>query len=170
MQDEQQPVVKMPPARVIEMQSRGDGEMSIDEIRELILILDQTSIAELELQRDDCKLNLRKSVSARQDKMETGSSSGNFTSQEENTPTVSENTAEVVAPMVGTFYEAPAPDAPPFVKLGDHVVAGQTLCILEAMKLMNEIKAEFDGTIVDILVENAEPVEYGQKLFLIEKD
>ena len=72
--------------------------------------------------------------------------------------------------MVGTFYASPAPDAPAFVKLGDRVAQGQTLCILEAMKLMNEIKSESAGTIVDILVGNAEAVEYGQTLFLIEKD
>lgn len=170
LQDEQRPVVKLPPARVIEMQSRGDSEMNIDEIRELILMLDQTSIAELELQKDDCKLTLRKSVSTGQDKIETGSGSGNPVFQEENTPPTGQNIAEVVSPMVGTFYASPAPDAPAFVKLGDRVAQGQTLCILEAMKLMNEIKSESAGTIVDILVGNAEAVEYGQTLFLIEKD
>jgi oxaloacetate decarboxylase alpha subunit len=169
LRDGQQPVVKMPSARVIEMQNRGDSEMNIDEIRELILMLDKTSIAELELQRDDCKLSLRKTVSSGQNKTETSSSSGNPVSGEEDMP-IGENVTEVVAPMVGTFYAAPAPDAPPFVKVGDHVAPGQTLCILEAMKLMNEIKSEVAGTIVDILVENAEPVEYGQTLFLIEND
>jgi oxaloacetate decarboxylase alpha subunit len=170
LQDGQQPVVKMPSARLIEMQSRGDSEMNIDEIRELILMLDQTSVAELELQRDDCKLSLRKTVSAGQNKTETSSSSGNPVSAEENIPVASQNITEVVSPMVGTFYAAPAPDAPAFVKLGDRVAQGQTLCILEAMKLMNEIKSEVSGTIVDILVGNAEAVEYGQALFLIEKD
>ena len=159
----------MPSARVIEMQSRGDSEMNIDEIRELILMLDKTSIAELELQRDDCKLSLRKTVSSGQNKTEISSSSGNPVSGEEDTPT-GENVTEVVAPMVGTFYAAPAPDAPDFVQLGDRVAPGQTLCILEAMKLMNEIKSETAGTIVDILVGNAEPVEYGQTLFRIEND
>ncbi len=72
--------------------------------------------------------------------------------------------------MVGTFYAAPSPDAPPFVKVGDQVDRGQTLCIVEAMKLMNEIKAENAGVVVDILVDNAEPVEYGQPIFLIEKE
>ena len=133
-------------------------------------MLDQTSVAELELQRDDCKLSLRKTVSAGQNKIETSSSSGNPVSAEENIPVASQNIAEVVSPMVGTFYAAPAPDAPAFVKLGDRVAQGQTLCILEAMKLMNEIKSEVAGTIVDILVGNAEAVEYGQTLFLIEKD
>ena len=70
--------------------------------------------------------------------------------------------------MVGTFYRAPAPDADPYVKVGDIVEVGQPLCIIEAMKLMNEIEAETRGRIRDILVENAEPVEYGQPLFRVE--
>lgn len=74
----------------------------------------------------------------------------------------------VKAPIVGTFYASSSPDAPPYVKVGDTVAAGQVLCIIEAMKLMNEIEAEQGGTIREILVKNAEPVEYGQTLFIIE--
>jgi acetyl-CoA carboxylase biotin carboxyl carrier protein len=74
----------------------------------------------------------------------------------------------VPAPMVGTFYRAPSPDAPPYVEVGDVVAKGQVLCIIEAMKLMNEIQSEYEGTVRKILVENAEPVEYAQGLFLIE--
>ncbi len=77
---------------------------------------------------------------------------------------------EVTSPMVGTFYRAPAPDADPYVEVGAHVKVGQTLCILEAMKLMNELEAEVGGTIVEIAVENAEPVEYGQVLFRVKPD
>lgn len=75
---------------------------------------------------------------------------------------------EITSPMVGTFYRAPAPDAPPYVDPGDRISKGQTLCILEAMKLMNELEAEVSGTIREICVENAEPVEFGQVLFRIE--
>ncbi|NIP79970.1 MAG: acetyl-CoA carboxylase biotin carboxyl carrier protein [Gemmatimonadetes bacterium] len=75
---------------------------------------------------------------------------------------------EVTSPMVGTFYRAPAPDAPPYVEVGTRVTKGQTLCILEAMKLMNELESEVEGVIREILVENAEPVEYGQVLFRID--
>jgi acetyl-CoA carboxylase biotin carboxyl carrier protein len=75
--------------------------------------------------------------------------------------------AEVTSPMVGTFYRAPAPDADPYVDVGSRVRVGQTLCILEAMKLMNELEAEVSGTIKEIAVENGEPVEYGQVLFRI---
>ena len=77
---------------------------------------------------------------------------------------------EVSAPIVGTFYAAPSPDAPSFVKVGDHVQAGSVLCIIEAMKLMNEIEAETSGTVADVLVRNEEPVEYGQVLFRIDPD
>ena len=75
----------------------------------------------------------------------------------------------VRAPMVGTFYRAPSPEAPAYVELGDRVRRGQTLCIVEAMKLMNEIEAETDGVVRAILTENAEPVEYGQPLFELAK-
>ncbi len=79
----------------------------------------------------------------------------------------SDGLVEVTSPMVGTFYRAPAPDAPPYVEVGTNVSPGQTLCILEAMKLMNELEAEVAGEIREILVENAEPVEYGQVLFRV---
>jgi len=74
----------------------------------------------------------------------------------------------ITSPMVGTFYRAPAPDADPYVEPGDQVEMGQTVCIIEAMKLMNEIESDARGRVVQILVENAQPVEFGQKLFLIE--
>ncbi|MBE2256690.1 MAG: acetyl-CoA carboxylase biotin carboxyl carrier protein [Ignavibacteria bacterium] len=80
-----------------------------------------------------------------------------------------ENYYEVKSPMVGTFYRAPAPDADAYVKVGDSISQGTVLCIIEAMKLMNEIESEVSGKIVKILVENATAVEYGQPLFLIEK-
>lgn len=74
---------------------------------------------------------------------------------------------EVVAPIVGTYYGSPSPDAPPFVQVGDRVKVGQVLCIIEAMKLMNEIEAEVAGTVVELLVRNEDPVEYGQPLLRI---
>jgi oxaloacetate decarboxylase alpha subunit len=152
------PQVRKKPVR------KGDDEMNIDELRELILLFDQTSIAELEVQKDSFKVNLRKTAG------------GNSPAVLPVSPAAAEpvydaaKRVEVLSPMVGTFYAAPSPDAPPFARQGDHVKKGQTLCIVEAMKLMNEIKAECDGTIVEIAVENAEPIEYNQLLFLIEKD
>ena len=76
----------------------------------------------------------------------------------------------IVTPMVGTFYAAPSPESAPYVRQGDHVNKGQVVCIVEAMKLMNEIESEVSGTIVRILVEDAQPVEFGQHLFLVEPD
>lgn len=80
-----------------------------------------------------------------------------------------ENLVRVVSPMVGTFYRAPSPEAPAFVEVGTQVQTGQTLCIIEAMKIMNEITSEATGSVRKILVEDAQPVEFGQVLFLIEK-
>ncbi len=76
----------------------------------------------------------------------------------------------IPSPLVGTFYRAPAPDADPYVEEGDRVSLGQTVCIVEAMKLMNEIQADVPGRIVRILVQNAQPVEYGQELFLLDPE
>lgn len=84
-------------------------------------------------------------------------------------PTTS-NAHKVLSPIVGTFYRAPAPDADAFVKVGDRVTVGQTLCIVEAMKLMNEIESDASGTVVKISVENSSPVEYNQVLFEIQPD
>lgn len=161
---------------------KGARKMDLKEIKELIKALDSSDIAELDLESDGVKLKIKR---------------GNVTAPTENgvsnvtvsnsTPEVKQEPAEkkeavqgpavvegklyaVKAPMVGTFYRSPAPDAPPFVEVGDRVKGGQTLCIIEAMKLMNEIEAEVSGKIVKILVENAQPVEYGQELFLIEEE
>ncbi len=79
-----------------------------------------------------------------------------------------DNTHAVTSPMVGTFYEAASPESPPFVKVGDKVTKGQTLCIIEAMKLMNELESDADGTVVEICSTNGQPVEFGQTLFKIQ--
>lgn len=84
-------------------------------------------------------------------------------------PTVDPFTVYVTSPFVGTFYRSPSPDAPPFVEIGSLVREGQALCIIEAMKLMNEIESDCRGTIHEILVENGKPVEFGQKLFKVRK-
>ncbi|MCI5900304.1 MAG: acetyl-CoA carboxylase biotin carboxyl carrier protein [Lachnospiraceae bacterium] len=83
------------------------------------------------------------------------------------TPVMEEEGNQVTSPLVGTFYLAPSPDAAPFVNIGDTVKKGQTLGIIEAMKLMNEIECEYDGVVADVLVKNGEMVEYGQPLFVI---
>ena len=85
-------------------------------------------------------------------------------------PEAKSNLVDITSPMVGTFYRAPAPEAPPYVEVGTRITRGQTLCILEAMKLMNELESEFQGVIREVCVDNTEPVEYGQVLFRIEPD
>jgi len=85
----------------------------------------------------------------------------------EETPHFPPDAVVIRSPIVGTFYRAPSPDSPPYVDIGDVVEKGQTLCIIEAMKIMNEIESEVRGEVLDILVENADPVEYGQPLFLV---
>ena len=151
---------------------RGDDDMNFDEIRELILLIDQSSIMELEVERDDFKVSLRKKGSGLESSIQDQGEETALPSPSaaEGEQVSAEDLVSVTSPMVGTFYAAPSPDAPPYVKTGDHISQGQTLCILEAMKLMNEIKSEYDGTIVEVLVENAEAVEFDQELFIIKKD
>ena len=86
------------------------------------------------------------------------------------TPVVGKKTLEIKSPMIGTFYRSSTPDTPPFVSVGDKVTKGQTVCIIEAMKLFNEIESEISGTIVKVPIENATPVEYDQVLFVVEPD
>jgi acetyl-CoA carboxylase biotin carboxyl carrier protein len=86
------------------------------------------------------------------------------------TPDRDSGLVPIVSPMVGTFYSAPSPESAPYVRQGDRINKGQVVCIVEAMKLMNEIEAEVSGTVVRVLVENAQAVEYGQELFLVEPD
>ena len=83
-------------------------------------------------------------------------------------PAQKDNFLEIKSPMVGTFYRAPAPDAKPYVEIGERVTRGQTICIIEAMKIMNEIESEYDGRVVDVPANNAQPVQFGQPLVIIE--
>lgn len=160
--------------------------MDLSSIRELLEIFDGSSAAELSWEEDNFKIYLSKHntnaipqqlfqmpVSPQQTANTPHSTSAplNVTQSEQ-----TENQAidtnpnkfyEVKSPIVGTFYRAPSPDAAPFVEVGTKVKPGQTLCIVEAMKLMNEIECDVSGTIEKILLENAQPVEYGQVLFYI---
>jgi acetyl-CoA carboxylase biotin carboxyl carrier protein len=142
--------------------------MNIKEIRVLLDLLHEYGLTEVEVERGGDRIRLRRDG--------PGAGPGPApvpvaTPSQQAEPTREGRLRELVtveAPMVGTFYRAPSPEAEPFVREGDVVKRGQTLCIIEAMKLMNEIEANVAGRVVRVLPENGQPVEYGQALFLIE--
>jgi len=150
--------------------------MNLKEIKEMINLMNDNNLLELEVEKEGMRIRLKK----------MGAQSGDFSgpviierqaqgkdaqaeaAQIQLTQIQAAKAIEVKAPMVGTFYRSPSPGAPPYVEIGQTIEPGQVICIIEAMKLMNEIKAEVKGKILEILVENAEPVEFGQPMFLIE--
>lgn len=142
-----------------------DGNMDIKDVKDLIKTLNETNINEVHVETTGMKVTIRKGVSDSTSGCEASLCQDEISVEEEDERPA--NLTEMTAPMVGTFYRSPAPDAPPFVEVGSWVKKGDTLCIIEAMKLMNEIEAVCDGEIVEILVDNTQPVEYGQVLYLI---
>jgi acetyl-CoA carboxylase biotin carboxyl carrier protein len=157
--------------------------MNQKELKELIELLVEKDIAEFELERGDLKVRVKRGgephyVTASLAAPAAGQQQATAAAASQYAPVVSapapaaaeeaapEETLHIVrSPIVGTFYEAPSPGAPAFVKIGDSIKAGEPLCIVEAMKLMNEIEADASGEIAKIYVSNAQPVEYGQPLF-----
>ena len=168
--------------------------LDFDQIRQLLVTVAQTDITELTLKSDDFELNVRKAVgfpnepapgiAAESPSVPSGAlpvaGSGtetvtrrviDTTVVQSNTPSLLEQRlVEVTSPMVGTFYRAPAPGEASFVEVGDRIRPRQTVCIIEAMKLMNEIEAEVSGQVMEILVNNGEPVEFGQPLMRVNPD
>ena len=170
--------------------------MTVDEIKELIQIVNETGIAELELQRGENRVRIRRATapSAQEFVLPAGPmvatqmaapqmthhqaysaaavpSAGlqGATHAAASAPSNAESERVYVkSPIVGTFYESSSPGSPAFVKVGDRVTPGQVLCIIESMKLMNEIESEVSGTVVAKLVENGRPVEYGESLFAVQ--
>jgi acetyl-CoA carboxylase biotin carboxyl carrier protein len=144
--------------------------MSNDEIRELIQLVVESGIAELELQRGEDRVRIRRTMEpatapAAGTVVETAQPAPATTTAATPPPVTNEYIQK--SPIVGTYYEAPKPGDPPFVKVGDEVEIGQVLCIIESMKLMNEIDCEAAGTVVAKLVENGHAVEYGEALLKI---
>ena len=153
--------------------------MDINLLKRLVKVVEQSNITEFSVQEGDLKIKISKN--SKQSVNTVISQPTNPVAVQVSEPVaaqepakkeeeVNENYHEIRSPIVGTFYRAPAPDADPYVQVGDNVSVGSVLCIVEAMKLMNEIESDADGKIVKILVENATPVEYNQPLFLIEKN
>lgn len=131
----------------------------------MVKLIAQTQITELLLENKEMKLTIRKN----HDRHQVSSQELSIPAEKDKQDQSMQDSVSVLSPLVGTFYRTPTPDLPPFIKQGDLVKKGQTLCIIEAMKSMNEIKAELAGEIVEILVDNGEPVEYGQPLFIIRR-
>jgi acetyl-CoA carboxylase biotin carboxyl carrier protein len=160
--------------------------MTNEEIRELLALFNDSGVAEMEVQRGENRVRFRRGILNHEFALPatplmqappvvlahpvtaTPSLSPTISSGQKPAPMLAEDSNEVVkSPIVGTFYECASPGAAAFVKVGDTVEKGQVLCIIESMKLMNEIESEVSGTVVAKLVENGRPVEYGEGLFLI---
>jgi len=151
--------------------------LSYDEISEIFKIIDESSCDEFVLETDDIKLVVRRRGAAGPTPEIESSQSALSASEPPATPGQAPQPASaamaanvVPAPMVGTFYRAPSPDAPPFVEVGSKVKKGDPICIIEVMKLFTTIHAEWSGTVTEIGAENAKLVEYGQMLFVITPD
>ena len=143
-----------------------------EEIESLVFLLNQHQLTELEVEKKGVRIRIRRdptplSISSVDQSTETREA----VTPEPVSPVIPADQGKfvtVTSPIVGTFYRSPSPDADPYVEEGDFVKKGQVLCIVEAMKLMNEIEAESDGRIMKVLIESTTPVEYGQALFLID--
>lgn len=145
--------------------------MDMDKIKEFIELAKEAGLSELSYEAKDEKIKVKLPFGPELPMLQAlPSSSANVSSQ---APAPSQekrsDLLEVVSPFVGTFYRSPSPDSDPYAKIGDHISAGQVLCIVEAMKIMNEIESDVQGEIVEICVENETYVEYGQVLFRVKK-
>jgi acetyl-CoA carboxylase biotin carboxyl carrier protein len=140
--------------------------MDINNIKELMDLIDGTDVTELYFEKDGTKIRIRKGALSLP-KLEIPQASPPQVLISNPSAQISHDYFIVTSPIVGTFYASSAPNSESFVKKGDHVSKGQILCVIEAMKLMNEIESEVDGIIDNILVENGQPVEYGEPIFHI---
>jgi acetyl-CoA carboxylase biotin carboxyl carrier protein len=145
--------------------------VDIKDIKDLIVTINNTDIETVEIKKSDIQVLITKSKSQENHMVKPDDSIKERVVKEEkeNLPLEDEDIFLVESPMVGTYYGAPSPDAAPFVKVGDRVEKGQTLCIIEAMKIMNEIESEISGEIVEILANDEDIVEYGQALMKIRR-
>lgn len=148
--------------------------MNVKEIKEMINLMNENDLVELEIEKEGMRIRLKKTFVDSERfggpiLVERQATEDRGTKQIiESAKETVVKTLEVKSPMVGTFYRSPSPEAAPYVEVAQIIEPGQVICIIEAMKLMNEIKSEVRGKILEILVDNAEPVEFGQPIFLIE--
>ena len=150
--------------------------MNIKELKEMINLMNENGLSELEVEKQGLRIRLKKGAGGTIERIvervapEAGVPAAGVPAEQQPTVAVQAGpkAVEIKSPMVGTFYKASSPDTPPLVKVGDNIEVDQVVCIIEAMKLMNEIKSEVKGKVVSVLIENADPVEFGQTLFLVE--
>ena len=151
----------------------GSGDIfDVKRIRRLVELMNEHDLGEIDLKQADQRIRIKKGhdpvvVSAAAPQMAAPASALGPSAAPAAKPAEDDKSTYIKSPMVGTFYASPGPDSPAFVKVGDHVGPTSTVCIIEAMKVFNEIPAETSGQIVAVLVENGEPVEFGQKLFKV---
>ena len=137
--------------------------MDIEQIRELVKILEESTLSELSVSEGNLNISLKREM------QQAVSAAAPVVVQKETPVEEEEEDVYIMSPMVGTFYNSPSPDDSSFINVGDIVHKGQVLCIIEAMKLMNEIECEYDAEIISIMVSNEQRIEYGQPLFKIRK-
>ena len=146
--------------------------MDIRKIKKLIEMLQESDLMEIEVKEGEESVRIMRGGQSLRGANQTLVSSGSNHTSLDSTPAPlevpEESGSSIKSPIVGTFYRKPAPDKPPFVEIGDRVEAGDVVCIVEAMKMMNEIKSEFTGTVTAIKVEDGEPVEFDQQLIIVE--
>src|SRR5687767_4516445 len=173
------------PARENADSNANPASMKTSEIRDLIDFISKSGLNEVNIETKELKLHVKREpdqkvfkstpvaapvaaatpmISQQPQQFQTAKS------EKTSAETSGKKTVEIKSPMIGTFYRSASPDTPPFGSVGDKISKGQTVCIIEAMKLFNEIESEVSGTIVKVLVENATPVEYDQPLFVVEPD
>ncbi|MFH1776206.1 MAG: acetyl-CoA carboxylase biotin carboxyl carrier protein [Candidatus Omnitrophota bacterium] len=148
--------------------------MNLKELKEMIKLMNEHNLLEIEVEREGEKIRLRKALGNEQPYPQVFIEKSQISSHPQELPNivpelkpiVTEKTIEIKSPMVGTFYRAPAPDVESFVEVGQMVEVGQVVCIIEAMKLMNEIKSEVKGKVTEIMVNNGDPIQFGQVLFV----
>lgn len=147
--------------------------MNLKEIREIINLMNENDLSEIEVEREGTKIKIKKTSAEPLEPIRRPPPEYHIERQPAplagtEPAAATSNRKEIKSPMVGTFYRAPSPETPPFVEVGQVVEIGQVVCIVEAMKLMNEIKSEVRGKIAEVLIENAQAVEFGQTLFSVE--
>lgn len=171
----QESLIDKDPPPMSSQSNKKNLNIQLDEVSQLIELLKSSGINEIEITQGEISIRLRKDSESHHVNLPASAQNVQLSSVASAPQDVAANTESekingsvMKSPMVGTFYKSPAPEASPYVQIGDKVKKGQTICIIEAMKTMNQVEAEYDGTLQDILVQDAQPVEFGEPLFVIQ--